>query len=121
MRSTSSKANWKKKNSMTSVCVRHLRGFRILKPLHADNVHLSTFCHGYRMWCITGNVKNLTKYKNIQQPKVWPTSPSAHRSVLVDSPLFSGAFRPQFTYLNILHPKTAQGVGQAGKRRICIF
>jgi hypothetical protein len=64
--------------------------------------------------------------KNIQQPKVWPGSPSAHRSVLGASPLYpgglqaaSGGFRRQFTHLNILHPKTAQGAGQAVKRRIC--
>jgi hypothetical protein len=30
------------------------------------------------------------KSKNIQQPKVWPTSPSAHRLVVGDSPLYSG-------------------------------
>jgi hypothetical protein len=61
----------------------------------------------------SGN-QNFDQNKNIQQPKVWTTSPNAYRSVLGDSPLYpavlqaaSGGFRRQFTYLNILHPKTA--------------
>lgn len=33
----------------------------------------------------------------------------------------SGSFRWQFTHLSIPHPKTTQGVGKAGKRRICTF
>jgi hypothetical protein len=32
---------------------------------------------------------NFKKKKNIQQPKVWPTSPKAHHSVLAGSPLYT--------------------------------
>jgi hypothetical protein len=39
----------------------------------------------------TGPIQsNQQKNKNIQQPKVWPGSPSAHRSAMGDSPLYSG-------------------------------
>jgi len=41
------------------------------------------------------------KYKNIQQPKVWSTSPSAHCSVLGDSPLYSGVLQAAVHHLNI--------------------
>jgi hypothetical protein len=61
--------------------------------------------------------------KNVQQPKVWPTSRSAHRSVLSRSPLYpgglqttSGRFRRQFTHMDILHPKTTQGAGLARQK-----
>jgi len=37
--------------------------------------------------------QGLTKHKNKQQPKVWPSSPSAHRSVLGDSPLYPGGLQ----------------------------
>jgi hypothetical protein len=34
--------------------------------------------------------QKMFRHKNIQQPRVWPTSPSAHRSVLGDSTLYLG-------------------------------
>jgi hypothetical protein len=66
-------------------------------------------------------LKKKKKKKNKQQPKLWPTTPSAYRSV-GDSPLYSsvlqGGFRRQF---NILHPEALEGAGHAGKRSICTF